>query len=76
VMLLHNASSSHALPALVSGLHEALGAVAARGGAGRPRFAARTHPLPLTAAETLAKDGVLQARHSFCHPCQSRPVCV
>jgi hypothetical protein len=69
-MLLHNASSPHALPALVSGLHEALGAAAARGGAGRPRFAARTHPLPLTAAETLAKDGLLQARYPRCHICR------
>ncbi|KAK9833394.1 hypothetical protein WJX81_001382 [Elliptochloris bilobata] len=60
VMLLHNASSFHALPALMSGLHETLGAVAFHGNASRPRFAARSHPLPLTAAETVAKDSVLQ----------------
>lgn len=60
VTLLHNASSFHALPALVSGLHETLGAAAFAGNASRPRFAARSHPLPLTAAETVAKDSVLQ----------------
>ena len=44
----------------MSGLHETLGAVAFAGNASRPRFAARSHPLPLTAAETVAKDSVLQ----------------
>ena len=66
VTLLHNASSFHALPALVSGLHETLGAAAFAGNASRPRFAARSHPLPLTAAETVAKDSVLQVRFSHC----------
>ena len=67
--LLHNASSFHALPALVSGLHETLGAAAFAGNASRPRFAARSHPLPLTAAETVAKDSVLQVlfKHSWNH---------
>lgn len=58
--LLHNASSFHALPALVSGLHETLGALAFRGNASRPRFFARSHPLPLTAAESVQKDSLLQ----------------
>jgi hypothetical protein len=62
-MLLHNASSYHALPALLSALHQTLGALeVARTGnesAAAPVLVARSHPLPLTSEESVQLDSLL-----------------
>ena len=66
---MHNASSYHSLPALLSGLHETLGAVAASrsGNASSPppSFTLKSHPLPLTSEQSVQLDGVLTVRTDF-----------
>lgn len=60
VLLMHNGSSAHSLPALVSELHNSLAAVASsRKGAVPPLLRVRSHPLPLTHAESVQLDNVL-----------------
>ncbi|CAL8463070.1 g2604 [Coccomyxa elongata] len=63
VMLLHNSSSYHSLPALLSGLHQSLGALeVARTGnasAAAPIFTVNSHPLPLTSEESVKLDSLL-----------------
>lgn len=62
-MLLHNASSYHSLPALLSGLHQSLGALKAartgNGSAAPPVFTVKSHPLPLTSEESVKLDSLL-----------------
>ena len=66
VMLLHNSSSYHSLPALLSGLHQSLGALeVARTGnasASAPVFTVKSHPLPLTSEESVKLDSLLTVR--------------
>ena len=66
VMLLHNSSSYHALPALLSGLHGSLGAleVARSGNASSvaPVFIVKSHPLPLSSEESVKLDSLLTVR--------------
>ena len=60
VLLMHNGSSAHSLPALVSELHNSLAAVASsRRGVAPPLLRVRSHPLPLTHAESVQLDNVL-----------------
>ncbi|KAK9829531.1 hypothetical protein WJX72_006343 [[Myrmecia] bisecta] len=59
VMLMHNASSYHSLPSLVSDLHATIGALNAAPGGIKPRFNARSHPLPLTEEESVQLDNIL-----------------
>lgn len=60
---MHNASSYHALPALLSALHQTLGGLdIARTGnssSARPEFIIRSHPLPLTSEESVQLDSLL-----------------
>lgn len=58
---MHNASSYHALPALVSGLHQTMGALSATNGTG-PTFTVKSHPLPLTSEESVQLDSLLMVR--------------
>ena len=57
VMIMHNASSYHALPALVSGLHQTMGALSTNGTG--PAFVTKSHPLPLTSEESVQLDSLL-----------------
>ena len=64
---MHNASSYHALPALLAGLHQTLGHVGAMA-AGiasvpSPAFVLKSHPLPLTSEESVQLDSLLTVRH-------------
>lgn len=63
---MHNASSYHSLPALLSGLHETLGGLAmARSGnasAPAPAFTLKSHPLPLTSEQSVQLDSILTVR--------------
>ena len=60
VLLMHNGSSAHSLPALVSELHNSLAAVSSSRPVGAPpRLRVRSHPLPLTHAESVQLDNVL-----------------
>ncbi len=54
---MHNASSYHALPALVSGLHQTMGALSSNGTG--PTFTVKSHPLPLTSEESVQLDSLL-----------------
>ena len=58
---MHNASSYHALPALLAGLHQTVGHVAAAGNASAPSpsFTLKSHPLPLTSEESVQLDSLL-----------------
>ena len=62
VMIMHNASSYHALPALVSGLHQTMGALASNGTA--PALTVKSHPLPLTSQESVQLDSLLMVLSS------------
>ena len=62
VMIMHNASSYHALPALVSGLHQTMGALASNGTA--PALTVKSHPLPLTSEESVQLDSLLMVLSS------------
>lgn len=65
VTLMHNTSARHALPALVSAMHETLSAVnqdALKPGAS---LTVRSHPLPLTAEEGLQLDNILMVLASL-----------
>ena len=57
---MHNASSYHALPALVSGLHQTMGALSSNGTG--PTFAVKSHPLPLTSEESVQLDSLLMVK--------------
>ena len=57
VMIMHNASSYHALPALVSGLHQTVGNISSNGTG--PTFTVKSHPLPLTSEESVQLDSLL-----------------
>eukprot|EP00884_Botryococcus_braunii_P019123 jgi/Botrbrau1/5895/Bobra.0366s0073.1 len=60
VTLLHNASSYHSLPSLISGLHEVVGVLnSGNASAVRPSLVARSHPLPLTKSESVSLDSIL-----------------
>ena len=60
LMIMHNASSYHALPALVSGLHQTMGALSANGTG--PSFTVKSHPLPLTSEESVQLDSLLMVK--------------
>ena len=62
VMIMHNASSYHALPALVSALHQTMGAPASNGTA--PALTVKSHPLPLTSEESVQLDSLLMVLSS------------
>jgi len=57
MMIMHNASSYHALPALVSGLHQTVGALSSNGTG--PSFTVKSHPLPLSSEESVQLDSLL-----------------
>lgn len=57
---MHNASSYHALPALVSGLHQTMAALQSNGTG--PTFTLKSHPLPLTSEESVQLDSLLMVR--------------
>lgn len=63
---MHNASSYHALPALISGLHQTMGALSANGTG--PTFAVKSHPLPLTSEESVQLDSLLMVRMLLATP--------
>ncbi len=54
---MHNASSYHALPALVSGLHQTVGALSSSETG--PTFTVKSHPLPLSSEESVQLDSLL-----------------
>ena len=57
---MHNASSYHALPALVSGLHQTVGALSSNKTG--PTFTVKSHPLPLSSEESVQLDSLLMVR--------------
>ncbi len=62
MMIMHNASSYHALPALVSALHQTMGAVSYNGTG--PTFSVKSHPLPLTSEESVQLDSLLMVTNA------------
>mmetsp|Transcript_7891 Transcript_7891/g.23248 ORF Transcript_7891/g.23248 Transcript_7891/m.23248 type:complete len:2373 (+) Transcript_7891:472-7590(+) len=59
VTVMHNGSSYHALPALLSDLHEAQAVLQSDSSTTGPSLRVWSHPLPLTNAESLQLDTVL-----------------
>lgn len=57
VTLMHNTSAYHALPSLISAVHETLSGLSQSGQAAS--LAVHSHPLPLTAEESVQLDGIL-----------------
>ena len=59
VLLMHNGSSSHALPALLNDMHSTIAALNTPPGRQPPSFTVRSHPLPLTEKESIQLDNIL-----------------
>ena len=64
---MHNASSYHALPALVSSLRQTMAALQSNGTG--PTFTVKSHPLPLTSEESVQLDSLLMVRLPSPKPC-------